>query len=124
MDLRRYRPLAGFMSPPSTLTHLESRSPSAFYDALICLLGYPSAMHFPILPLSPFPQAYLYQTNREAKKNHSHYVKSAGTRHHPDPPQPFIFPFHLVWVRQPFQLGLTWIRQINRKNDFPLSWAH
>ena len=33
MDRRRYRPLAGLMSPLSTLTLLESRSPSAFYDA-------------------------------------------------------------------------------------------
>jgi hypothetical protein len=110
MDRRRYRPLAGFMNLLSTLTHLESRSPSAFYDALICLLGYRPAMHFPISLLFPFLQVYpyLYQTNREAKKNHSHYVKSAGTRHHSDPPQlPFMFPFHLVWGRQPFQPGLA-----------------
>ncbi len=33
MSRRRYRPLAGFMSLLSTLTLLESRSPSAFYDA-------------------------------------------------------------------------------------------
>jgi hypothetical protein len=33
MDRHRYRPLAGFMSLLSTLTLLESRSPSAFYDA-------------------------------------------------------------------------------------------
>lgn len=127
MERRRYRPLAGFMSLLSTLTHLESRSPSASYDALLCLLGYRSAMHFPISPLFPFLQVYpyLYQTNREAKKNRSHYVKSAGTCHHPDPPQLlFMFPFHLVLGRQLFQLGLAWIRQINRNHDFTLSWVH
>ncbi len=32
MNRRRYRPLAGLMSLLSTLTHLESRLPSAFYD--------------------------------------------------------------------------------------------
>ena len=33
MDHRRYRPLAGLMSLPSTLTLPESRSPSTFYGA-------------------------------------------------------------------------------------------
>jgi len=84
-------------------------------------------MHFLISPLLPFLQVcpILYQTNPEAKKNLSHYVMSTGTRHNQDPPQPpFVFPFHLVLGRQPFQLGLGWIRQINRNHDFPLSWTH
>ena len=33
MDRRRYQPLAGLMSLLLILTLLESRSPSAFYDA-------------------------------------------------------------------------------------------
>jgi hypothetical protein len=33
MDRRRYRPLSGLMSLLSTLTHLESHLPLAFYDA-------------------------------------------------------------------------------------------
>jgi len=84
-------------------------------------------MHFLILPLFPLLQVYpfLYQTNREAKKNLNHYVMSTGTRHYLDPLQlPFMFPSHLVLGRQPFQLGLGWIRQTNRNHDFPLSWVH